>query len=222
MDVIEAIRARYSVRDFKADPIPEETAMKILEAATRSPSSGNSQPWEIFVAGGKTLEKIRGIYADRFEKGVQGKPELAGTPPDQQPAAFQERMSVLQAERAELLGQDPKDPATMRTNMMKISRFYGAPLLLALCMERTLNPSATFNMGLLTQTICLAAQGLGIGSLIAGWFISHPDVLRQELGIPDNLIIVAGIGLGYPNNESIINTFRSSRRPIQEVVRYKG
>ena len=44
----------------------------------------------------------------------------------------------------------------------------------------------------------------------------------QELEIPDDLNIVTAIGLGYPNPDNIINTYRSPRRPVQEVVRYKS
>jgi nitroreductase len=70
------------------------------------------------------------------------------------------------------------------------------------------------------QTICLAAQGYGIDSLIASAFVAHQDVLRKELDIPDNLNIVSGMGLGYANEKSIINTYRSPRRAINEVVHY--
>ena len=52
MDVIKAILARHSVRDFSSKPVPQETVMKILEAATRSPSGGNDQPWEVFMEWG--------------------------------------------------------------------------------------------------------------------------------------------------------------------------
>lgn len=38
----------------------------------------------------------------------------------------------------------------------------------------------------------------------------------------DNLQILIGVALGYPNTKSIINTYRSSRRPIQEAVTFKG
>jgi hypothetical protein len=58
--------------------------------------------------------------------------------------------------------------------------------------------------------------------LIASAFVSPPDILRKELEIPENLNLVIGVGLGYPNPDSLINTYRSPRRPIQEVVRYKG
>ena len=72
MDVIEAILARHSVRDFSSDTVPRETVMKILEAAIRSPSGGNSQPWEVFVASGATLEKIRKVYRERSKSGAGG------------------------------------------------------------------------------------------------------------------------------------------------------
>jgi nitroreductase len=88
-----------------------------------------------------------------------------------------------------------------------------------ICMDKAL--SSYLDIGLLIQTICLAAQGLGVDSLIAGGFVSHQDVLRKELDIPENLNIVMGVGLGYANPDSIINTYRSPRRPIEEVIRYK-
>ncbi|MFC2070657.1 hypothetical protein ACFLTB_05760 [Chloroflexota bacterium] len=34
--------------------------------------------------------------------------------------------------------------------------------------------------------------------------------------------IITGIGLGFPDPDNIFNTYRSPRRPIQEVVRYKS
>jgi nitroreductase len=82
--------------------------------------------------------------------------------------------------------------------------------------------SANFDLGMLAQTICLVAQHFGVDSLIAGSFVTHRDVLRKVLDIPENLDIVIGVGLGYANPKHIINTYRSPRRPIEEVVRYKG
>ena len=49
MDVIEAIRARRSIRRFKSEPLPEEHLKKILEAAHQAPSAGNKQPWRFIV-----------------------------------------------------------------------------------------------------------------------------------------------------------------------------
>jgi nitroreductase len=112
MDVIEAILARHSVRDFGSKPVPREVVMKILEAAIRSPSGGNSQPWEVFVASGAILERIRKVYQERSRSGA-GRP--TGPPP--QPPQYQERMAVIRNERLKLLGLDPADPASEKVFM---------------------------------------------------------------------------------------------------------
>jgi nitroreductase len=216
MDVIEAILARHSVRDFSNKPVAKDILMKILETATHSPSGGNGQPWEIFVASGVTMEKIRKMYKERF----QSNPAAPSGPPIPLPAFVLERMKVIIKERLELLGLDTDEPDSKKVFMEWGAKLFGAPVLVVICMDKAL--SSHLDIGLFAQTICMAAQGHGIDSFIATAFIKEQDVLRKELEISENLNIIAGIGLGYSNPESIINTYRSPRRPIQEVVRYKS
>ncbi len=128
-------------------------------------------------------------------------------------------MAVIRKERFQLLGLDPDDPASGKVFLEWGSRLFGTPVLVIICMDKAL--SNQLDIGLFVQTVCLAAQGYGIDSFIAGGFITHQDVLRKELEIPDDLNIITGIGLGYPNPDAVINTYRSPRRPISEVVRYK-
>jgi nitroreductase len=128
-------------------------------------------------------------------------------------------MAAIRNERMQLLGLDPADPESFKVFRSWGARLFGAPVLVVIGMDQVLN--SNLDLGMLVQTICLAAQGFGVDSLIAAGLISQPDILRQELEIPDNLNIVIGIGLGYPKPDSIINTYRSPRRPIEEVVRYK-
>ncbi len=222
MDVIEAILTRHSVRDFSSKPVPKETIMQILETATRSPSGGNAQPWEVFVATGETLEGIRKVYQERAQSsptGPGGPPRGPGGPPPQ-PAYIQERMAQIRNERFKLLGLDPSDPASGRVFQEWGARLFGAQVLVLICMDKAL--TSNLDLGLFIQTVCLAAQGYGVDSFIAGSLVSHQDVLRKEMDIPDSFNIITGIGLGYPNPDAIINTYRSPRRPVNEVVRYKS
>ena len=69
MNVIDALNSRVTIRAFKPDPVSKETILEILEAATRAPSSGNTQPWELFVAGGEALDRIRLAYTGNFQHG---------------------------------------------------------------------------------------------------------------------------------------------------------
>ena len=49
-----------------------------MEEATHSPSWANTQPWEIFIAGGEVLEKIRRAYMENFAKDVPRDPDIPG------------------------------------------------------------------------------------------------------------------------------------------------
>ena len=110
----------------------------------------------------------------------------------------------------------------MRANIANYARLCGASMLIVLCMDRTLKSWSFLGLGLLTQSILLAAENFGVGALPSLGLVSNPEILRKELEIPDDLMIVLGVALGYPNEHNIINTYRSSRRPIQEVVAFKG
>jgi len=76
MNVIDALQARSTVRAYKHDPVSKDTVLKILKAATRAPSWANTQPWEIFVAGGEALERLRKEYVVRAQNRVPSKPDL--------------------------------------------------------------------------------------------------------------------------------------------------
>ncbi|ACX52178.1 nitroreductase [Ammonifex degensii KC4] len=47
--VLEVIKKRCSVRQYKEDPVPRELIEQILEAARWAPSAGNLQPWFFYV-----------------------------------------------------------------------------------------------------------------------------------------------------------------------------
>lgn len=69
MEVLEAIRTRRSIRSFKANPIPDQDIVSILEAARWAPSAGNKQPWTfIYIRDAQVLRMVKncspGFYAD--------------------------------------------------------------------------------------------------------------------------------------------------------------
>lgn len=49
MDFSELIKARYSVRAYKADPVEEEKLQQVLEAARLAPTAANRQSFQIIV-----------------------------------------------------------------------------------------------------------------------------------------------------------------------------
>ncbi len=222
MNVTDALYSRYSIRAFKPDSVDKETITKILKAATRAPSWGNIQPWEIFVASGEALERLRQAFFENFRKGVFGKPEPDFPAPQTWPPDLQKRMDEFTAERYDVLGIKHDDKAAKFALFEANYRFFGAPVVIYMCMDRTLTHWSFFDIGMLAQSIMIAAQEYGLGSVPAYMLAIYPDLIRAELEIPEDLSIIIGVALGYGDAKHPQNKFRSSRRSIEEVVRFKG
>jgi len=220
MNVSDALTTRRTIRAFKPDSIGRGLLVKILRPALHAPSWANTQPWEIFVATGEPLERLRKAYAEKLKNCVPRSPDI--TIPKEWPDACRSRMETLKAERAELLEQACTDPA-VRNDLMQINyKFFNAPVVVYLCMDRCLTPWSLFDLGAMSHGIMLAAEELGVGSAVAVTLAAHPDVIRKELSIPDSLAIVIGIALGYTDPDSPQNKFRSKRRSLEETVRLIG
>lgn len=69
MEFLELARTRYSVRQYRTDPVPRTMIEKCIEAARLAPSACNSQPWNFLVSDipeltGKIAEiAFRGPYS---------------------------------------------------------------------------------------------------------------------------------------------------------------
>lgn len=218
MNVTDALNSRFTCRAFKPDAVERETVIKILEAATHAPSWGNTQPWEIFIADGLVLDKIRQAYMDNFKKGIPSKLEIPA--PLNWPPCIAQRTKDLLSERFSAMGIDPNDKENMKVFREANLRFFGAPVVVYLCMDKTLTAWSVFDLGSLSQSIMLAAQEYNLGSAVAAMLVIYPDLIRETLSIPKDLSIVIGIALGYCDIQSPQNMFKSSRRSIQDVVHF--
>jgi nitroreductase len=49
MDVIEAMETCSAARHLKPDPVPQDLIERVIYAATRASSPGNSQAWDFIV-----------------------------------------------------------------------------------------------------------------------------------------------------------------------------
>jgi nitroreductase len=72
-----------------------------------------------------------------------------------------------------------------------------------------------FDLGIATQTLCLTAHDLGLGTVITG-LIDHNKV-REILGIPEDYEVVALTPLGYPAKDSTA----PKRREVSEFTHYE-
>jgi len=212
MKVTEALVQRRSVRAFLPTQVEEEKLNAIFEAAARTPSWANSQPWEVFVATGETLARIKTAYKEKYEEGVAGTPE---TPrPKEWSALAVERQKQLRPDMARDCGDAVEQFGELNQNM-----FY-APAVIYICMDKVLSEWSLYDIGAYSQSIMLTAKEYGLGTIPAMTTTVFPDVLRKELEIPDNLKVTIGIAIGYTDTEHGINNFVSARSETDKVVRF--
>jgi len=220
MNVREALDARFSCRAFTAMPVTREQVEAVVAAASRAPSWANTQPWEIFVAGGDVLERIRQGYLRRAEEGVERALEVAA--PTVWPEAHRARIAELMRLRSGLLGASPDDAEARRTLMQRNFSLFGAPVVVWLCMDRALSQWSLYDLGSFAQSLMLAAAAQGLDSVPAVMLAAYPDIVRTELGVPDSLAIAIGIALGHAEREDPMNKLRTPRRSLVEILTVRG
>lgn len=220
LDAIEAIKARRSIRGFRPDPVPQEVIREIMEVARFSPSGMNTQTWQMYVIAGEALEKIKRDNIEKLALKEGIRPDLGNYNYE---GVYRQRQVNLAIEIFKLMDINREDREKRTAWSQRGFRFFDAPVAIILAAEKSIDkPLTCFNIGAITQTICLAALNYGLGTCIEGQGVSYPDVIRKHAGIPESEIIIASIALGYPDAEFPANRLRSAREPLDSIVHWRG
>jgi nitroreductase len=220
LNVIDALNARFTCRAFKSDPVSRETMVQILEAANRAPSWGNTQPWDIYVAAGEVLGGIRTEFLANLADTIPGATDLPL--PQDWPTALKDRYTSLGKARYKLLSEELGRDTLAQIIQERNYRFFDAPAVVYLCMDRSLTPYSMFDLGAVSQSIMLAAQEYGVDSAPAIMLVLYPQIIRKTLAIPEDKAIVMGVALGFADADNIHNRYRSERRSVEETAKLYG
>ncbi len=222
MDIIDAIIMRKSIRDFKADPVPKQILKEILDTATRAPSAENSQPWEFTIIAGEVLNTIRQANIEKLNSGAPSHPDLQtkGLPPD---SIYRRRQIEIAKQIFKLMDISREDKEKRDLWMRRGFRYFNAPAAIVVYVDRSLSyPRTLFDIGAVTQNICLAALHYGLGTCIANQGIAFPEVLYEFAGISESKRIMISIPIGYPNWDFPANKVVSTREPIEDISTWIG
>jgi nitroreductase len=220
LDVIEAIKARKSIRGFKKDPVPREIIQKILETAVRAPSGMNTQPWEFIVVGGKALTEISEECGKLFSEGVFPTSDMVPQPFE---GVFKQRQVGLAIELFRLMGIQREDKEARNKWMQRGFRCFDGPCEIVVCADRQMERHLDMiGIGCLVQSICLAALTYGLGTCIADQAIMYDQVWRKHANIPDSRRLISGITIGYPDPGFPANKLVSVREPVENITTWLG
>lgn len=104
MDVYEAVDSCRAVRAFSDEPVPKEVRERVLTAAMRAPSSGNLQPWHLYVVTGEPLAELKRTATARALAGDPGDEREYPMYPDGLASPYLDRLAAAAAQRHESLG----------------------------------------------------------------------------------------------------------------------
>lgn len=216
MEVRDAVTKRRSIRAYKADSVPKSVLEEIMNAALRSPSWGNTQPWGFNIVGGKTLEEIVQKTTDMLAQGVPDKPDLEM--PSQWDGAPMKRYRELGKSLFEVLSIAREDKERRNEYYMEMHRYFGAPNIIYAHIHKDFNQYSLMDIGIILQTIALLSVDKGLGTLFLARSVIYPDVLREILKIPEDRKIVLGVAIGYPVEDHKLNRYQSTRGELDEFV----
>lgn len=219
MDLNEAVQGRRSIRAFLPDPVPREKIRKIVDLARWAPSWGNTQPWDVVVADGEKAKEL----ARRFEEA--GRAITNPRPDIEMPIVFPERYKNrymdLGRDLLTFMGIERGDRAARMEHYMNMYKLFGAPACIYLLIDHELNvPYSCLDLGSFGTTLCHAAYQEGLGTIYLAASMHFPDMVREVLDIPETKKVVIGIAIGTPHPDAPASVFRSSRLPVDEILRF--
>jgi nitroreductase len=70
------------------------------------------------------------------------------------------------------------------------------------------------------QTLMLAARARGLHTCAEASIASFPDIVRRELAITHDQVVVAGMAMGYADETAVVNQFQPQRIAVEEYARF--
>ena len=222
MNIVEAIKTRKSIRNFKPDPVPKEILKEILEIASLAPSAMNTQPWEFIVLSGDVLENIRRGNVEMLNSGALPNPEhsVVGWPSD---SVYRRRQVELAKQLFNLMDIPREDKKKRAEWMERGFRYFDAPAAIIVLTDRSLSEAGPLmDVGAVMQNICLAALNYGLGTCIEDQGVMYPDVVRKFADIFESKRIIIAIAIGYPNWDFPANRVETTREPVGSITTWCG
>ncbi len=200
--VTEALAAvvagRRDIRRYRADPVPEDLLMSVLEAGHRAPSVGHSQPWRFIVVTDPTTRDRAAHMADRARL-------------DQAAHLHSERASRMLDLKLEGLREAPVGVVVACDRRTPASGVLG---------RATFADADLWSCATAIENMWLTARAHGLGM---GWVtLFDPDELADLLGLPQDVVTLGWMCLGWPDERppspGLERAAWSRKAPLSQVV----
>jgi nitroreductase len=219
IDVLEDLLAqRFSCRAFKPDPVPRATIERLLNAAQRTASWCNSQPWQLVVTSGEATKKFRDALVLVAESGA---PLDGDFPfPREYHGVYLERRRESGFQLYNTLGIARGDKAAYARQALQNFNLFGAPHVAIITTDEALGVYGAVDCGGYVNNFMLAAQALGLATVPQAALAFYSRVVRKHFGLGDDRRVVCGISFGFADHDHKVNSYRTSRAGLADAVTF--
>ncbi len=217
-----AITSRRSIRAYLETPVAREDVEAILEVAARAPSGTNTQPWKVHVLTGaakaRLSDRILAAYMDPAQN--REHVEEYAYYPREWVSPFVDRRRKVGWDLYALLGLTRDNKAGMAAQHGRNYRFFDAPVGMIFTIDRIMEQGSWLDYGMFLQNIMVAARGRGLDTCPQAAFTQFHRIISDELGLPENEMVVCGMALGFADPDKVENTLVTDREPVSAFARF--
>lgn len=219
-DVFVAARTRRSIRAYKPDPVPQQVLRDIVELGRHAPSGSNIQPWRVHVLTGTTLQRVGSAIQSAFVRDEPGHKRDYDYYTDPVFEPYLKRRRECGWGLYGTLGIGRGDHEKSKAYRAGNYTFFGAPAGLVFTIERKLEKGSWLDYGMFLQTLMLAARARGLHTCAEASIASYPDVVRRELQLSNDWVVICGMAMGYADGDAVVNTFQPPRIELGEYATF--
>jgi nitroreductase len=219
----EALATRRSVRAFLPAPVERATVEELLALASRAPSGSNIQPWKVRVVAGETRQRLSRSILEALDRDG---PDQYKREWNYYPVNWREpylaRRRKIGWDLYGLLGIKKGDFEATEQQRRRNYEFFGAPVGMIFTLDEDLEIGSWLDLGIYIGSLAIAARGRGLDTCPQAAFADFHAVIRRELGIPENEIIICGMALGYADPDAVENRLVTGRAPVSQFASIDG
>ncbi|MCP3668550.1 MAG: nitroreductase [Gammaproteobacteria bacterium] len=219
MKVSDALKARKSTRAFLPQDVEQEKIERILGAARHAPSGTNTQPWQVAVVSGEKKQALQNKMEQAFRNQEKGKMDYQYYPLDwQEPYKGRRKACGLQMYKTLNITREDKDRQI--DQWAANYRAFDAPVMLLFLIDPIGEQGSFLDYGMFLQSVMLTAVEEGLATCPQAALGEYPEIVKAELGYPDDIVLVCGMALGYEDAAALVNSYRTPRIEVEEFTKY--
>ena len=219
----EALLTRRSVRAFLPTPIARDTVEALLTLASRSPSGSNIQPWKVRVVAGETRARLSRAILDALDRdGYEKHTREYNYYPVNWREPYLARRRKIGWDLYGLMGIRKGDFDNTEKQRRRNYEFFGAPVGMIFTLDEDLELGSWLDLGIYIASLMVAARGRGLDTCPQAAFADFHAIIRRELGIPENEIIICGLALGHADPDAPENRLVTERASASEFASFDG